>query len=129
MTRRILVVEDNKTLRDVLLHVLGSFKVNCYAVDSGEDAVQLAQFFDLILMDVQLPGISGVEATRQIRDIEKAQGLEPVPIIATTSGDNKHECLSAGMNGYTRKPVFRTELSEIINRWVKNQPQRMRLLG
>jgi two-component system sensor histidine kinase BarA len=103
--------------------------VNCYAVTRAEEAVELAEFFDLILMDVELPGMSGIEATRVIRRKEQSRRWQPVPIIATTCTDRKAECLSAGMNAFCPKPVLRDDVEAILEQWLYGKPPRLRLLG
>ena len=104
---RILVVEDNpknlKLVRDVL-------RFSGYVVieaTSGEDGVRLAhqEHPDLILMDLQLPGIDGTEALRQIRAAD-AGGV--VPVIAVTAfamDEDRDRAYAAGFNGYLRKPI------------------------
>jgi two-component system, cell cycle response regulator DivK len=104
--RRILVVEDNPTnlklVRDVLTHV--GFEV--IEATSGEDGVRLAQEGspDLILMDLQLPGIDGAEALRQIR----VSGENHVPVVAVTAfamNDDRKRTFESGFDGYVEKPI------------------------
>lgn len=129
MFSRILIVEDNPMMREALLRQVSRLDVNRYAVKTGEESVELAEYFDLIMMDVNLPGISGVEATRQIRQREKERGLEPVVIVATTTDDNRFECLSAGMNDFYKKPLSQHDLSELVAKWIAGRPQKLRFLG
>jgi CheY-like chemotaxis protein len=129
MRNRVLVVEDNDVMREIMLRQLRSCDVNCYAVTRAEEAVELAEFFDLILMDVELPGMSGIEATRVIRRKEQSRRWQPVPIIATTCTDRKAECLSAGMNAFCPKPVLRDDVEAILEQWLYGKPPRLRLLG
>jgi CheY-like chemotaxis protein len=129
MSNRVLVVEDNPVIRELMLRQLNSFGVNCYAVTRAEEAVELADFFDLILMDVELPGLSGVEAAKLIRRNERKKGSEPIPIVAATGKDCIHECISAGMNAYCAKPLTREVLERVLDDWLFKQPQRLRLLG
>ncbi len=102
---RILVVEDNlknlKLVRDVLTYA--GFEV--IEATSGEDGVRLAQESvpDLILMDLQLPGIDGAEALRQIRLSEKQ-----VPVVAVTAfamNNDRTRAFDAGFDGYVEKPI------------------------
>jgi two-component system, sensor histidine kinase and response regulator len=75
-----------------------------------------------ILMDMQMPGIDGIEATRRIRAAEKAAGSHRVPIIAVTANvmpGDREECLDAGMNDVVTKPINRTELIEKLARLVR----------
>jgi two-component system cell cycle response regulator DivK len=107
MGGRILVVEDNpknlKLVKDVLTH----FGYEVIEATSGEDGVRLAAEAvpDLILMDLQLPGIDGAEALRQIRD----QGTNPgVPVIAVTAfamNDDRQRAFDSGFTGYIEKPI------------------------
>ena len=103
---RILVVEDNpknlKLVRDVLTYA--GFEV--IEATSGEDGVRLAQEMvpDLILMDLQLPGIDGAEALRQIREAEDHQ----VPVVAVTAfamNDDRERAFESGFDGYVEKPI------------------------
>lgn len=129
MSSRILVVEDNKFLRQVMQDYLNSLKVNCYAVRTGEEAVELAEYFDLIFMDIDLPTIDGIEATRRIREFERVKGLRPAVIVATTSGENKRECLDAGMNDFQRKPLYRQDIENLVDRWLVGNSWNEKKLG
>ena len=88
----------------------------------GRQAVEAATqeaLFDLILMDVQMPGMDGLEAARAIRGLENP-GRRSIPIIAVTAfamkGD-RERCLAAGMNGYVTKPIEPAELCATIERF------------
>mgnify|MGYP003549089526 CR=1 FL=1 len=75
--------------------------------------------FEAILMDCRLPVIDGYEATRQIRELP---GCTDLPIIALTANalqGDREACLSAGMNDYLAKPFKRTDLQQILQRWVQ----------
>ena len=112
---RILVVEDNpknlKLVRDVLTH--SGYEV--IDATSGEDGVRLAQEQapDLILMDLQLPGIDGAEALRRIRAGEGSW----VPVVAVTAfamNDDRTRAFESGFDGYVEKPISVRALSEQI---------------
>jgi two-component system, sensor histidine kinase and response regulator len=106
---RVLVVEDNPVNQKVISVML---RKNGYAVrmaEGGLEAVEevRTQRFDVILMDVQMPGMDGLEATRQIRLLERASGGH-VPIVALTANamkGDRERCLASGMDGYLTKPV------------------------
>ena len=111
-TARILIVEDNplnlKLVRDVL--TVSGYEV--VAAPSGEEGVTLAQTCapDLVLMDIQLPGIDGYEATRRIRAVP---ALAAVPIIAVTSyalSGDEAKTRAAGCDGYVAKPFSPRQL-------------------
>jgi two-component system cell cycle response regulator DivK len=120
--KRILIVEDNETNRYLISFIL---KKNGYLVleaRTGEEGIALAlkEKPDLLLMDIQLPDIDGLETTRRIRG-SKADG--EVPIVALTSyamtGD-RERALKAGCNGYMEKPInpdtFISELEKYFKR-------------
>jgi len=105
--KRILVIEDNETNIYLVSFILKKNGLEVIEARSGEEGVELAikEKPDLILMDIQLPGIDGLEATRRIRESEAE---EEVPIIALTSyamtGD-RDKSLAAGCTGYIEKPI------------------------
>jgi len=107
---RILVADDvpqNVELLELNLRRLGH---QPHSVGDGQAAVDAygAQAFDLILMDVQMPGMDGLEATRRIRAIEQQRGQDAVPIIALTASvldRDRQNALDAGMNGFASKPL------------------------
>ena len=112
---RVLVVEDNKMNQSLLRHLLTGWKLSFDIVGNGVSAIEKLQRknYDLVLMDVQMPGIDGYEATRQIREQLKLE----VPVIAMTAhaalGDREKSLLS-GMNEYISKPIDERELFRII---------------
>ncbi len=117
---KILLAEDNvinSRLAEALLHKKGWEVVS---VSDGKQAIKAleSQVFDLALMDVQMPGMDGFEATKAIREKEKATGTH-IPIIAMTAhamkGD-REKCLAAGMDGYVSKPMKAAELYEAIEK-------------
>lgn len=105
--KRILVIEDNETNIYLVSFILKKNGLEVIEARSGEEGVELAikEKPDLILMDIQLPGIDGLEATRRIRESEAE---EEVPIVALTSyamtGD-RDKSLAAGCTGYIEKPI------------------------
>jgi two-component system, sensor histidine kinase and response regulator len=118
---RILVAEDNVVNQKVaLLHLqrLG-YKADI-AVD-GQAAVTAVrqQPYDLVLMDCQMPGVDGYEATRQIRALAAGNGGPRLPIVAMTASalaGDREACVSAGMDDYITKPVRQEELRQILQR-------------
>jgi PAS domain S-box-containing protein len=106
---RILVAEDNPVNQELVHHLLQRRGHSVIIAETGRQAVAAAEQhkFDLVLMDVQMPELSGLDATRQIREKEKASG-QHLPIFAMTAhamdGD-RERCLQAGMDGYFAKPL------------------------
>ncbi len=116
---KILVVEDNPTNQRVLAAILRSLGASVDIANDGIDGVNAAQTgaFDLILMDVQMPRMDGVEATRRIRALETPQAA--TPIIGLTANVLEHQrqsYLAAGMDGVVAKPISPAVLVEEIQR-------------
>lgn len=117
---RVLVVEDNATNREVAAALLERMGVAVDCATDGAEAVTMVQnrTYDLVLMDMQMPTMDGVEATRTIR----ALGNKALPIVALTANafvSDRERCLAAGMNDFIAKPVNRTKLERAIAVWAK----------
>ncbi len=115
---RVLLAEDNPVNRAVASRMLGKAGHQVVAANDGLEAVRLseAERFDLILMDVQMPGLDGFSATQAIRTREEISG-ERVPIVALTAHaiqGYREKCLAAGMDGYLSKPIQPAELFATI---------------
>lgn len=120
---RVLLVEDEELSREVATGMLESFGLEVLAVESGEEALRACaeQAFDLVLMDVQLPGMDGREATRRIRALPGRRAYE-MPIVALTAyamTTDRNKNLQAGMNDHIAKPVVPEALLEILRRWLR----------
>ncbi|WP_339525383.1 ATP-binding protein [Pseudomonas sp. EL_65y_Pfl2_R96] len=119
--RNVLLVEDNPVNRTVVEAMLRSLGFTVSVATDGAQAVRSAEslIFEAILMDCRLPVVDGYEATRQIRQLP---GCADLPIIALTANalqGDREACLSAGMNDYLAKPFKRTDLQQILQRWVQ----------
>jgi len=124
---KILLVEDDIVNQKVILKIL---RKNGYLVDTannGKEALKLFEVgkYDIILMDIQMPEMNGVEATRRIKEIEEPHGKH-TPIVAITAyallGDMER-FLSLGMDGYISKPIQMDELYDTIESFIANQDQ------
>ncbi len=125
--RRVLVVEDSAVLQHLALRQLSGLGVKAEAVVFGRDAVELAKTnrFHMILMDVNLPDMSGLEATSLIRELELNTGRPEIPIIAMTAGamkGDRERAMASGMNDYLAKPVSIEQLKSAVERWLKDSP-------
>ena len=107
MNHVILVVEDNernlKLVRDVLEYAGYDVRV----ARTGEDGITLAvsEPPDLVLMDLQLPGIDGMEALRRLRESPRTAGIPVVAVTAQAMKQDRERALEAGFNGYIEKPI------------------------
>jgi signal transduction histidine kinase/AmiR/NasT family two-component response regulator len=121
---RILIVDDNATNRLVLTTLLDQFEVANAAVDSGQAAIAAwaTGAWDIILMDIHMPGMDGLMATKLIREREQALSLVRTPIIAVTASVLSHETdayFTAGMDDFIAKPIEIGVLLETIRRVVE----------
>jgi CheY-like chemotaxis protein len=120
----VLVAEDNEInalLARALLHRLGHRPTvvanGALAIDAFSAAANAGAPYDIILMDVHMPELDGLEATRRIRTAEAAMGLPRTRIVALTAnafGDDRDACLAAGMDDFLVKPLDRDRLAEIL---------------
>ncbi len=123
---RILLAEDNITNQQVALGILKKLGLKADAVANGREAIEALKTlpYDLVLMDVQMPEMDGLNATRHIRNPMSAIPNRHIPIIAMTAhamqGD-KDRCLGAGMDDYVTKPVSIQTLSETLEKWLSNE--------
>ncbi len=118
---RILLAEDNPVNQKLATIILTKAGYKVEVADNGKKAVELyiadSDAVDLILMDIQMPEMDGLEATKKLRD----NGYTSVPIIAMTANAMKGDreiCLEAGMNDYISKPIKREVVFEIIEKWL-----------
>ena len=120
---RVLLAEDNRVNQQLIIEYLRRVDAVVCVVSNGREAVERVaeQPFDVILMDLQMPVLDGLDATRQIR---KMVDKHDVPIIALTASampGDKDRCLGVGMNGYVTKPVSKLDLYNNLLQWVKPQ--------
>jgi PAS domain S-box-containing protein len=118
---RILLAEDNIVNQQVAIGILKKMGLRADAVSNGAEAVKTLETipYDLVLMDVQMPVMDGLEATRQIRDPSSAVRNHQIPVIAMTAcvmQDDRDRCMKAGMNDYVRKPVSYQALAEALGK-------------
>jgi PAS domain S-box-containing protein len=119
---RVLVAEDNPTNQKVALSMLRRLSYRADAVANGREALNALQLipYDVVLMDVQMPEMDGLEATRRFRELEAGTGRH-MPIIAMTahaSTADRDRCLAAGMDDFVTKPVQRDSLGRTLAAWL-----------
>ncbi|MEW9902487.1 response regulator [Pseudomonas putida] len=131
---RILCVDDNPANLLLVQTLLEGLGAEVLALDNGHAAVKAVQDepFDLVLMDVQMPGMDGRACTEQIRRWEASQSGSPLPIVALTAhamANEKRALLHSGMDDYLTKPISERQLSQVVMKWtgmslVPSMPER-----
>ncbi len=117
---KILVAEDNEVNLSMLLDMLSILKHKVIVARNGQEAIDLslAEKPELIIMDIGMPVMDGLEATRKLREIE---GFSDIPILALTANareEDKEACLAAGFNEHLSKPIETKELFDVVNRYL-----------
>lgn len=120
---RLLIVDDHSENRSLMADIVRRQGWSFAQAANGSEAIQMfkEREFSVILMDVRMPGVNGIEATQAIRGMgERGRGI---PIIAMTAHDNValcEECFSVGMNDFILKPIRIRETVEVITKWLRN---------
>jgi CheY-like chemotaxis protein len=117
----VLIAEDDPTMRHLMATLLSRRGISCTLVENGRSALDAWEEdqFDLILMDVQMPILDGLKATRMIRERESVRGGHTV-IIAMTAhamATDREKCLEAGMDAYVSKPIKFDDLLSLITNY------------
>jgi CheY-like chemotaxis protein len=124
---RVLMADDAPANRRGNERLLARLGVDVRAVEDGAQALDAALGDwapDLVLMDLQMPGMDGLEATRRVREAEAREGRARVPIVALTAAAfdaDRQRCLDAGMDGYLSKPIMLASLRAELARWLPGQ--------
>ncbi|WP_428242088.1 ATP-binding protein [Gynuella sp.] len=118
-TLNILLVEDNKTNQLVITRLIKKTGHQPVLAENGLECLEKIKHdqFDLILMDIMMPEMDGIEATREIRKTFSKNTLPILALSANTEAVNIEECLAVGMNEYLHKPIRMQELKSILNRY------------
>ncbi|MBM3740657.1 MAG: response regulator [Acidobacteria bacterium] len=119
---RVLVVEDNKIAQQVVSRILLKAGYEVTFADSGQEGIDWAArgLFDVILMDLQMPGIDGLQATRAIRQLPGGMRTPIIALTANSTDEDREACRSAGMRGFLAKPVHRDELLATVRSLLEN---------
>jgi len=121
---RLLLAEDDPINREVALELLHGVGLTAEVACNGREALQMAarDHYDLVLMDMQMPQLNGLDATRAIR---RLPGWAKIPVLAMTANafsDDRAACEDAGMNDFIAKPVNPDALYETLLRWLRRMP-------
>jgi two-component system sensor histidine kinase/response regulator len=123
LARHILLVEDNTINQLVGVRLLESLGAEVDVAENGYVALSLLQqegnLYDVVLMDLQMPVMDGLETTRQLRLIEKFTDLPIIAMTANVLATDREACFEAGMNDFMSKPIRIQELREKICHWLK----------
>jgi signal transduction histidine kinase/DNA-binding response OmpR family regulator/HPt (histidine-containing phosphotransfer) domain-containing protein len=117
---RVLLVEDNELNREVALGLLEDANLSIDIAENGEVAVRMVRThkYDVVLMDMQMPVMDGITATKTIRSDPQFRGLPIIAMTANVMANDREECTKAGMNDHLAKPIDPDELFAVLIRWI-----------
>ena len=121
---RVLIVDDSEVNQFILMETIKTFGIDAVAVGSGAEAIAALkeEQFDLVVMDIQMPKMSGIEATARIRKLEQATTCkQAIPIIAFSANamqGDRERFLQAGMDDYLSKPMQVAVLAAVLQKWL-----------
>ena len=120
----ILIVEDDFKSRKLLRDVLSASGYKTVEADNAEDGVKIAQesLPDLILMDIRLPGMSGIDALRVLRSDAKTSAIPVIAVTASVMDSQKAEAVGAGFDAVESKPVNIQSLLAVIRKFIERKP-------
>ena len=120
--KRILIVEDNLDLTYILLRLVENAGYDSILAVNGQEAVDMSatQYPDLILMDIMMPVMDGLEATRLIRENPKTNSIPIIAVTAMSSMRDREKCLQNGCNDYMSKPFTPSQLAANIEKHLKS---------
>lgn len=120
---KILVVDDNRINLNLMIKILERMNLLAIGASSGEDAIKLIQeeSFDLVFMDYHMPGLDGVETTREIKKLDHAKDIPIIALTADIQDKTRTEVLEVGMVDLLSKPIRRNELNLALKRFLQKK--------
>jgi CheY-like chemotaxis protein len=121
--KKIMVAEDNSINLDVIQHYLEYLNIEFFSVSNGEQCVEELQKnrYDLLLIDIQMPILDGIQATRKIRLLDALKDLPIIGLSAGVSDKEQEICLQSGMNDFLGKPFEMEDLAKILLKYLLPQ--------
>jgi two-component system sensor histidine kinase/response regulator len=116
----VLVVEDNEINRQVARELLAAAGIDAECAESGEEAIERCAHrrYDTVLMDIQMPGLDGIETTRRLKADARLADMPVVALTAHAMASDRERFLEAGMDDYLAKPIDERELLRVLSRWL-----------
>lgn len=115
-----LLADDNPVNREVGAGLLQLLGLQVHTAEDGHQALHMAQVcrYDLVLMDLEMPHLDGLGATRRLRAVPHLQQLPVIALTANVGEDSRRDCMAAGMNDFLIKPIDVRVLVEALSRWL-----------
>lgn len=127
----VLLVEDNKLNQEVAREILNQFGFDIDIAENGKEAVSMIseRNYDMVLMDMQMPVMDGIEATVKIRENEEFKDMPIIAMTANAMEKDKERCKIAGMNDHISKPIDPKNLFAVMRKWMKESKQDKKIEG
>ena len=122
--KRILIADDHSLSQEILLEMLERLGCDADIAVDGQDAFECAQArnYDLVLMDMQMPRVDGLAATRMIRQLSSYSKTPIIALTANAFAEDRKRCLEAGMDGHIGKPLTLARLAALLRLWLSDAP-------
>ncbi|HBA89113.1 MAG TPA: response regulator [Geobacter sp.] len=124
MRQKILIVEDNDNNRSLFMDILVFHGYQVSVATDGQEGVLLARKLmpDLILMDIQMPGMDGMTAGCLLKEDPATSGLKIIALTSFAMRGDQDKFLAAGFDGYLSKPISTRELPALVKKWLEEAP-------